>query len=328
MILGLFFFLNPILISAQKTTITLVGVMHELPENQTCNWEKPLQKLLAYKPDQIAVEWMMPDDPLSLHKAYGPTYRTRFDSIMLHWDGKRVNIKDSISRYIKLLQQREDPFLRAKLWQYHYLNIDMGNAEYQLYRILQVKKTWLTNYDSSGYAAKALLKNLRRAEMDMKNTEFYNLVFPLATAMNLSVVHPTDDKSTYTYQSNAFERLAEALEQTAPYKKMEAFWKRYMATEDEQKQKCDAISFINRKEWLDTTDVGQVRILAEADHSDANDYATIWYYRNKSIAKRISEAVIRSKAKRMTVFYGNMHIYPLKKYLEEMGYQVKLLADL
>ena len=327
-ILVCIFFLNPLLVNAQKITIVLVGVMHELPESQKCNWEKPLKKLLQYKPDQIAVEYMMPEDPLSLNKAYGPTYRSWFDSVMLRWEGKRINIKDSITRYVKLIQQSDKPFYRAKLWQYHYLNMDIGNADYQLFRIMQAKDNWFNTFDSTGYAAKAFLKNLRKATNNMKLTEFHNLVFPLAAAMRIPFVHPTDDKSTYTYQSETFGRLAEALEHTPAYKKMEAIWQRYAKTEEEQKMKCEAITFINRKEWLDTTDAAQVRIINETQHPDAKDFEIIWYYRNKSIAKRISEAVIKSNAKRMTVFYGNMHIYPIKMYLEEMGYTVKLLEDL
>jgi len=327
-LLSAFFVLYSFPLWAQKKEIVLIGVFHEIPEDQKCNWEKPYQKLLRYQPDQIAVEWVMPDDPLSLNKSYGPTYRSRFDSLMLQWEGKRVNLKDSIARYTKLVQQSNKAFYHYKLWQYHYLNIDMGNAAYQLFCTLQKEDTWLKTFDSSGYAAKAFLRNLRRAGIDKKNTEHHNLVFPLAHALKMPAVFPTDDISTYTYQSEAFGRLSDALGETLAYKKMEAFWKRYTATEEEQKKNCDAVTFINRKEWLDTTDVGQVRILNETGHSDARDYATIWYYRNKSIAKRISEAVIKSKAKRMAVFYGNMHIYPLKMYLEEMGYKVKLLANL
>lgn len=323
-----FLFLHQHYASAQQSEILLVGVLHEIPETQKCNWEKPYQQLFRYKPDQVAVEWMMPDDPLSLNKAYGPTYRSKFDSIMLQLEGGRVNIKDSIALYSKRLQQNANPYFRFKLWQYYYLNIDIGNAEYQLFCVLNGSNAWMSSFDSSGSAAKFFLRNLRRAKSDMKNTEHYNMVFPLALAMGIELLYPTDDKSTYTYQSGAFGRLAEALKGTAVYKKMEAFWQRYTATENEQKKNCDAVTFINRKEWLDSTDVGQVRILSEADHSDVRDYATIWYYRNKSIAKRINEAVIKSKAKRMAVFYGNMHIYPLKMYLEEMGYKVKLLSDL
>ena len=117
----IFFVLSSLKLWGQQPEILLIGVFHEIPADQRCNWEKPLKKLLQYKPDQIAVEYMMPEDPLSLNKAYGPTYRSWFDSVMLRWEGKRVNIKDSIARYVKLIQQSDIPFYRAKLWQYHYL---------------------------------------------------------------------------------------------------------------------------------------------------------------------------------------------------------------
>ncbi len=112
----------------------------------------------------------------------------------------------------------------------------MANADYQLFRIMQAKDNWLNSFDSTGDAAKAFLKNLRRSKINMNPTDFHNLVLSLASAMHMTSVHPTDDKSTYTYQSETFVRLAGALKQTPAYKKMEALWQRCAISEEEQKR--------------------------------------------------------------------------------------------
>jgi len=315
-------------ISAQKTEILLVGIVHNIEDSFPNNWSKPYQLLSKYKADAIAVEWLMPDDPLSQFKSEGNNYRSRFDSVMLKWEGKFINPTDSISHYTKRLEKEDNPFLRFKLWQYHYLNIDIGNAEYQLFHLMKGDQKWLSGFDSSGYAAKALLRSLRRSSTRLKNTEHHNLVFPLAKQLRIPYLYPTDDNSTFSYQSDAYGRIANTLTGTDGFKQFEAFWKHYNTKEAALKKQGEVIMRINQPSWIDSTDLGQVGILYATNNTHARDYANIWYFRNKNIARRIAEAATKSKAKKMIVVYGNVHVYPLKKFLEEMGYNVKLLGDI
>lgn len=312
----------------QKTEIILVGTFHSIPDSFASNWEKPYKLLLNCKADAIAGEWVMPDDPLSLAKAYDSNYRQWFDSIMLNWEGKLVNPSDSIAHYNKLINQKASPIYRYKLWRYYYLNIDMGNAEYQLFHLIKGDQNWLLNFDSSSYAAKAFLKNMRRAVVRHKNSEHHNLVFPLAKQLGINYIYPTDDKSTYSYQSNAYGRIVNALSGTEPFKEFESFWQQYIQKEATFLRNSNAFEQINSLQWVDSTDIGQVRILSATNNTHTRDFANIWYFRNKNIARRVAEAATKSKARRMIVVYGNMHVYPVKKYLEEMGYTVKLLGDL
>ena len=323
------FLLLPLIrISAQKTEIVLVGIVHQIPDSFSNNWLQPYQQLLQYKADAIAVEWLMPDDPLSQFKSYDANYRYRFDSVMVKWEGKVINPVDSLAYYTRLLQKNNDPFYRYKLWQYHYLNIDIGNAEYQLFHLMKNDQSWLSHFDSSGYAAKAFLKSLRRSATWLKNTEHHNLVFPLAKQLGINYLYPTDDKSTFSYQSDAYGRLSNALAGTDAFKQFESFWQQYNQKEAALIRKGNAIEHINQPSWIDSTDMGQVRILYATNNTHARDYANIWYFRNKNLARRIAEAATKSKAKKMIVVYGNIHLYPIKKFLEEMGYNVKLLGDL
>jgi hypothetical protein len=315
-------------VSAQKTEIVLVGIVHQMPDSFSNNWSKAYQKLLQYKADAIAVEWLQPDDPLSHVKYFDANYRHRFDSVMLKWEGKLINPSDSIVRYTTLLQQKKEAFYRYKLWQYYYLNIDMGNAEYQLFQIMHGDQSWFSHFDSSSYPAKAFLRSLRRSATRLKNTEHHNLVFPLAKQLHINYLYPTDDNSTFSYQSDAYGRLSNALKGTEELKQFESFWQAYSQNEATLIRKGNVIERINQPSWIDSTDIGQARILYATHNTHARDYVNIWYFRNKNLARRIAEAATKSKAKKMIVVYGNIHVYPIKKYLEEMGYRVKLLGDL
>ena len=50
--------------------------------------------------------------------------------------------------------------------------------------------------------------------------------------------------------------------------------------------------------------------------------------RNTSIADRIIAAAEAEHAQRIAVFYGYMHVAPVKRALEAKGYRVKVLEDL
>jgi len=91
---------------------------------------------------------------------------------------------------------------------------------------------------------------------------------------------------------------------------------------------CQALSFVNSTQWLQASDYGQAHFLDDVNLSAYSDYTRVWYYRNESTAERIIQAAKASTAEKMVVFYGYMPISPVKKYLEERGYKVRLIGDL
>lgn len=69
--------------------------------------------------------------------------------------------------------------------------------------------------------------------------------------------------------------------------KIDSFWKVFVETETRQLAVCNAISFVNTREWLKNTDYGQAHIADGLNNKDFANYSEVWYKRNKSIAKRI-----------------------------------------
>lgn len=311
-----------------KPEILLIGTFHYFPDSLSCNWQATYQKVLQYAPDQIAVEEVMPTDSSSMIVDYGKNYRAIWDSLTLVWAGKNVNVKDSIRHYASLLAKEENPKNRLQLWKYYHLGMDIGNRGFQNYIISQNINQYLPILDTTRAWDKYFWVRYKRAVNDKKNSEFYNIIYPLAIKSGISYLYPTDDRITYPLQSAAYGKFAEELEGTAAMKKLEDVWKDFVRMEKEEAGKCNGLPFINSKETLERTDYIQAHVLDYTKSLNYVAYSEVWYRRNKSIANRIIAAAKQSKAKKMAVFYGYMHIYPVKKYLEEQGYKVKILEDL
>jgi hypothetical protein len=322
------FFLNAQKIEETKPEFLLVGTFHYIPDSLSCNWQSTYQKLLRYKPDQIAVEEVIPTDEASLMQNYTKNYRATWDSLTLIWVGKKINPTDSIRHYTVLLNAKENPKHRLQLWKYYHLGLDIGNRNFQNYLIAQNIHQYKSILDTTKGWDQYFWTRYKRMIEDKKDSEFFRLVYPLAMQYGITYLHPTDERVTFPLQSEAYGRFSDELAGTTAMQKFEGFWKDFIQTETAHLKKCNALSFVNSREWLKNTDYGQAHILDDTGSVYYKAYADVWYKRNRSIANRIITAAKQSKAKKMAVFYGYMHIFPVKRFLEEQGYKVKILGDI
>lgn len=307
--------------------ILLVAVMHRIPDSLKCNWEPAMAKLASFNPDQVSVEYVPADDSASMTHYLGEGYQARFDSLMLAWEGKKIQVWDSIAHYQSVLSKGDDPISRLKLWKFYHLSTDMANRDYQSYLIEMNWQAYEKVIDTTVVWMKSFLKRQKGWVENMTESEFFNLIYPIAQKSQLQNVLPTDYRVTFPLQSKAYVAFDAAMtdkDRTV----MQGFWNWYMQTEKENLQQCNAITLINTPQWVDTTDFGQTKVMAHLNNNDYKTYVDVWYRRNLAIADRIIEAVTKTGSKRMAVFYGNMHVYPVKMYLEQKGYKVKLLSDI
>jgi len=311
----------------KKPEFLLVGVFHNIPDSLSCNWQSAYDRILKYKPDQVAVEWLDPADTASLPHQLGDNYRFKWDSVMMVWEGKRINAADSINHYYRLLEKRRDDKLRYQLWRYYHLGLDMGNRDYQTYLLHRHLAQTGQLPDTSTLIGQAFWTRYKQTLAGRKDGEFFRLVFPLANQLGIHYLHPTDDNVTYPVQSRAWGKFYEQITGTPVMQRLDSFWKAFVETENRQLAACNAISFVNSPDWLKNTDYGQAHIADDMNNNHFADYSSVWYKRNQSIAGRIIEAAKKSKAKKMVVFYGYMHVFPVKQFLEQEGYTVKLLGD-
>jgi hypothetical protein len=311
-----------------KTEFLLVGVFHNIPDSLSCNWQYAYDRILRYQPDQVAVEWLHPSDTASLPHQYGDNYRYKWDSVMMAWEGKPINAADSINHYYSLLKKSNDDKFRLQLWRYYHLGLDIGNRDYQTYLLHRHIAQTGQFPDTSTMMGQAFWTRYKQTLASRKDGEFFRLVFPLANQLGIHYLYPTDDRVTFSAQSEAWSKFYDTVTGTPVLQRIDSFWKVFVETETRQLAVCNAISFVNTREWLKNTDYGQAHIADGLNNKDFANYSEVWYKRNKSIAKKIIAAANNSNANKMVVFYGYMHVFPVKQFLEQEGYIVKLLEDI
>lgn len=308
--------------------ILLIGIVHQVPDSLSCNWKPAYDKILKYRPDQISVEYNAPDDTASHPHFLGDNYRTYFDSLTLAWEEKKISVKDSISKYFALTEKDSSLPLRYSLWKYYYLGLDMGNRDYQTYLIHQQIQQTAKLPDSTQPLGRIFLPIYRETLAARKNGEYFRLIFPLADALGIHYLYPTDHKATYTAQSEAWSNFYDQFNGKPEMQRVDSFWKEFVATEKKHLADCDVLAFLNLPSTVVNTDYLQTHVAEHLQNPHYAKYVEVWYKRNKIIAENIAAAVKQSGAQKMAVFYGNMHVFPVKKYLEEQGFVVKLLSDL
>lgn len=308
--------------------VLLVGITHEIESSLACNWQPAYEKILRYKPDGIAVEYVMPSDKASLPFFLGEDYRKTWDGAMIAMEGRMINAQDSVDHYFRLSNNSKDDSLQYKLWKYYYLNMDLANRDYLLYQFYRNHIPTAQIPDTTSLSGKRFWRQYKSVVAARKDGEFFNLVFPLAKALNLKYIHPTDNKSTYGIQSEAWGKFYERFEGKDIMHQIDSSWKLYTKAEKDALANCNLLAFQNYPETIDLTDKLQTKLAKHLNDEYFEAYVAVWYKRNQLIANNIHHAVKKSGARRMAVFYGNMHVYPVKKYLEEQGYKVKILGDI
>ncbi len=88
------------------------------------------------------------------------------------------------------------------------------------------------------------------------------------------------------------------------------------------------LGLVNTHAWIAHSDSMQTKVLAAWGDADYAAFVQAWESRNRSIADRIIAAAEKEQAQRIAVFYGYMHVAPVKRALEAKGYRVKVLEDL
>lgn len=109
---------------------------------------------------------------------------------------------------------------------------------------------------------------------------------------------------------------------------MEGAWAASNAAEAKAIERCEVLGLVNTHAWIAHSDSMQTKVLGSWGDVDYAAFVQAWQSRNTSIADRIIAAAEMDNAKRIAVFYGYMHVAPVKRALEAKGYRVKVLEDM
>jgi hypothetical protein len=305
--------------------ILLVGVLHQIPDSLACNWKRAYDKVLRYAPDAIAVEHAPPTDTLSMAHYFGEDYATYRDSVMLAWEGRVLSVEE-LNVLRNAPPAAADSTARwVHRWRYAALALDVGNRDQASYQLRNADVHALV--DTSSAFGRAFVKRHARLLDGMHNTEFGNLVHPLAAALGIERLHPTDERRYNAAQSLAYQAFAEKLD-SAQQRTLEGAWAASNAAEAEATQRCTVLDLVNTHAWIAHSDSMQTKVLGSWSDVDYAAFVQAWETRNTSIADRIIAAAEEDRAQRIAMFYGYMHVAPVKRALEAKGYRVKVLEDL
>ncbi|MBK9276381.1 MAG: hypothetical protein IPM49_17825 [Flavobacteriales bacterium] len=300
-------------------------MLHQIPDSLACNWKSAYEKVFRYAPDAIAVEHPAPADTLSMAHYFGADHATYRDSVMVAWEGRVLTLEE-------LDALRDAPPAGADStahwlhkWRYAALALDVGNRDQASYQLRNADVNTLV--DTSTAFGRAFVNRHARLLAGMSNTEFGNLVHPLAAALGIERLHLTDERRYNAAQSLAYQAFAEKLD-SAQQRTLEGAWAAFNAAEAEATQRCAVLERVNTHAWIAHGDSLQTKVLAAWGDPDYTAFVRAWEARNASIADRIIAAAEEDQAQRIAVFYGYMHVAPVKRALEAKGYRVKVLEDL
>ncbi len=310
---------------SEKPEVLLVGVLHQIPDSLACNWKSAYDKVLRYAPDAIAVEHSAPADTLSMAHYFGADYATYRDSVMVAWEGRVLSLEELNALRDAPLTGADSTARWLHQWHYAALALDVGNRDQASYNLRNADVNALV--DTSTAFGRAFVKKHARLLVGMRNTEFGNLVHPLAAALGIEHLHPTDERRYNAVQSLAYQAFAEKLD-SAQQRTLEGAWAASNAAEAEAIERCEVLGLVNTHAWIAHSDSMQTKVLGSWGDVDFAAFVQAWESRNTSIADRIIAAAEKEQAQRIAVFYGNMHVAPMKRALEAKGYRVKVLEDL
>jgi hypothetical protein len=201
----------------QPLEILLIGASHNYGKTLVEQFDYPLNKALAFRPDAVFSEDLSPED---------------YDALTDHWNKAAVEKRlayikqhtyadpNNPDQFIQQTYQRlrEQPALhqeRIKLARALYLKHDFGNARYQLYRLDQARPTF-SNEDHVTY--RSLLgepDSLYRS----RSSEYHNIFFPLLDKLNQDQILPMDSQQYDLPWQAAWDSLSVKLERSVAAEK-------------------------------------------------------------------------------------------------------------
>lgn len=307
---------------APKAEVLLVGVMHHIPDTLACNWDSARARILRYAPQAIAVEYVPTDDTASMRHFLGDDHVAYRDSVARAW-GEAPGDTARWRAEARRLRDARDVATLVERWRFHALDMDLANRDLCSVLIHRAVGDELP-VDTSTTFGRAFIRRHRAILRNLRESELGELVHPLAAELGITHLHLTDERRYSAAQSLAYQEFDERLGSEHRHAYM-AYWDRLIADEQEALQRCGAIDLVNTSVWTSRTDTAQTGLLAHLGDPAYAEYVRLWRMRNRSIAERISAA--SEGVQRMAVFYGYMHVAPIRQELQAMGHAVKLLEE-
>ncbi len=319
--------------SNQPLEVLFIAASHNYGKNMVEQFDYPINKALAFRPDAVFSEDLSPED---------------FDALTDYWN--MANVKSRLAYLEKLgyaAPKNPDTFIRKtyKLLRDHpnyhqdrmklaralYLKHDFGNARYQLYR-LDKAKTAFGNEEIAAY--RAILgepDSLYRS----RSSEYHNIFFPILDKLQQDRIFPMDCQKYDVQWSEAwgktdslykvFETALDADTNSADYRKYQTLINENNALQRSMNAAAKAgksTEFLNTADWDKLTDYGNfygnryLFGLKGFPEEGVGNMLKYWTLRNECMCQNIVNRARQMGAKRVVVGVGASHRELMVKLLK------------
>jgi Family of unknown function (DUF5694) len=304
----------------QKKILVLLGTGHDFEANLNQQFSPVVKTLSNFKPRLICIESIPPYDSKSINNIKSSSV-TKADLIREQLGLTTKDVMDSLAYYKKQLGKKtiDQGRVHLKLGLFYYLSHQFaGNSDYNYFiasKMLQPNE----------YSSDTLLLRYLKNE---KFTEFYNVVFPVASNSGLKELVPVDDRADYPNDEIAQQKTLGVISASPGGMALIEIYMKAQSDYAGYEKKGEAFSLLNDTAYQNTISslIVDTYPAVTADQN-AKNMKEFWERRNMEIAKRIVAAV-RSKKKnnKVLVSFGAAHIPLLRKYLSHLLPSYKIIG--
>ncbi len=306
--------------NSEKPQIVVLATKHTIREEDKRDVEIILERLKSYGPDLIATE-QSPHYDLSSLKKYEPKYYKTFTTLREKYNYSSDMLLDSIRYYHR--KADDDSIIHlAHLARLYYVLGDRSNYQFYIYRVREVAGK--SSPDEAEKAVEIIGKDLyERVSKRVKNSEYGNIVFPLAGHMGITKMVPVDHQAkadSFVYwQKRHYEVLIS--------KHSRSGYDSIMAAYMETHEVDNGLLEQNTHEYLETfKDFHREIPGLDYDSLCMANTLMYWDYRNEIAISRLDSAMKANGSKRALITFGGMHAPPFLQILRENYPEYRVLT--
>ncbi len=307
--------------------ILLVGVSHAYSDRNPQRFQAVFQEVFAFQPQQIATEFISPNDKnLALHLG-GKKLRKRAEEISQKSGCSEKKRAEKIEEYLD--KPNRSLHEQIKLCGLLYAQYDLANFYFQFYQLFKRLSTEKANQQMQWLTATEKYLFTKEENLTIANqllgSEFGNLIFPLANALGVAYLHGVDNQDYYKEYQKAEAKSNKKLQRKLNLKGRELrhyFWGKYDSLDYAATKENREFAFLNSAEH-DALVRAAFQKIGEADKTKTGKtIKALWDYRNQKIAENIIQFSLRYPQQRMVIFLGANHIPFVTAQLEQLDMNV------
>ncbi len=309
--------------AGQPLDILLIGTVHNYGSTSVEQFDYPINKALAFRPDAVFGEDLSADDYDALTDYWNKAaLEKRVAYIRSHAYPDPKNSAQFIRQTYALLHEQPTLYQdRMKLVRALYFTHDFGNARYQLYQLDQAKHA----FSPADYQAYRAILGEPDSLYRSRSSEYHNIFFPVLTRLQQDRLLPMDNQQYDRQWQAAWDSLSTKLERAVAaeadtnstnYRVWRSFltWQAGFQATDKQAQLAGQLTRANNTDLysarVDSINFGGDLLLQRLTGfptAEAAQMRHYWQLRNESMCQNLVNRARAVGARRIVVGGGSAH---------------------